>query len=534
MKTYRFLTPLFIAIFTLITACGGGGGGEDEPAPSKIAVEKVTLSDASINLVPGATKQLSATVTPANATNKTVTWESTSNSVATVNASGLVKAVNDGTATIIATADGKSAVCEVTVKSTTAVTVAGESATVDLSLGVSTTQLQKEIDAADEQGVTTYKLVGEAKNLGITSAYSTKNVFANTNAKVIDFSQVTGWPTITKNALYNSNASDDADYMTEELPGIPAQFFYGKGTVIQEIILPTEVQAIGAKAFCEVASLEKLSAPGLKIVGSQALQATGLKEINLPNVTTFGRAGAYYCHNLTKVSLENATYIGYNGFAICPQLKSVNIPKLAKLKGFTFSSCSALTEVNLPSLTSLNEGEFCECSALTTINLPLVETVGNTSGNYVGPFYKCVALTNASLPKAITIGVMAFMQCGGLKQLSLPVATTIYLRAFSGCSALSDISCPSVTNVKESVFEHCQSLKSLSLPNAVEIGKYALADTPLLQSLNLTASGDIEFAYQGNTFYCSLIDLSLNTNKQSEVKYGFQWKGLNWLSITFQ
>ena len=65
------------------------------------------------------TKQLSATFTPSNATNKTLVWSSPNTDVATVDESGLVTAVSPGSATILATAqDGSGLVasCEVTVK----------------------------------------------------------------------------------------------------------------------------------------------------------------------------------------------------------------------------------------------------------------------------------------------------------------------------------------------------------------------------------------------------------------------------------
>ena len=57
-----------------------------------------------------------AKVSPDNATNKTVTWSSSKSSVATVS-NGTVKAVAEGTATIMAKAGGKSATCLVTVTS---------------------------------------------------------------------------------------------------------------------------------------------------------------------------------------------------------------------------------------------------------------------------------------------------------------------------------------------------------------------------------------------------------------------------------
>lgn len=64
----------------------------------------------------GATRQLTATVYPSNAANKTLTWSSSNTSVATVSSTGKVTAVGSGTATITArTSNGKTATCRVTV-----------------------------------------------------------------------------------------------------------------------------------------------------------------------------------------------------------------------------------------------------------------------------------------------------------------------------------------------------------------------------------------------------------------------------------
>ena len=66
-------------------------------------------------LVGGNTKQLTATVAPANADDSTLVWTSGNAKVATVDQNGLVTAVGAGTTTITATAGGKSATCTVTV-----------------------------------------------------------------------------------------------------------------------------------------------------------------------------------------------------------------------------------------------------------------------------------------------------------------------------------------------------------------------------------------------------------------------------------
>ncbi len=84
-----------------------------------VPVLKVTLNYNSITLTASnRTKTLIATVTPSNATNKSVTWTSSNSAVAKVDADGVVSYGKSGTATITAkTVDGnKKATCKVTVK----------------------------------------------------------------------------------------------------------------------------------------------------------------------------------------------------------------------------------------------------------------------------------------------------------------------------------------------------------------------------------------------------------------------------------
>lgn len=82
----------------------------------QVAVSMITVSPKTLNLEVGQTRTLTATVTPDNATDKTVTWTSSNDKVATV-VDGTVAAVGEGTATITATAaNGKKDTCKVTVK----------------------------------------------------------------------------------------------------------------------------------------------------------------------------------------------------------------------------------------------------------------------------------------------------------------------------------------------------------------------------------------------------------------------------------
>lgn len=88
---------------------------------SNIAVTSVSLSPTSATLAVGGTQQLMPTVLPSNATNKAVSYVSNNTSIATVNASGLVTAIANGTATItVTTADGnKTSTAAITVSTAT-------------------------------------------------------------------------------------------------------------------------------------------------------------------------------------------------------------------------------------------------------------------------------------------------------------------------------------------------------------------------------------------------------------------------------
>ena len=83
------------------------------------AIEEITLSSTTLALIEGETAQLTATITPANATYQRLEWLSEDESIATVDAEGKVTAISEGTTTIHAMATDESgtiASCEITVE----------------------------------------------------------------------------------------------------------------------------------------------------------------------------------------------------------------------------------------------------------------------------------------------------------------------------------------------------------------------------------------------------------------------------------
>ena len=77
----------------------------------------VNINKTNITLLIGATEQLSATVTPTNATNQNITWSSSNANIVSVSNTGVITAQSAGTAIItVTTANGnKKATCTVTV-----------------------------------------------------------------------------------------------------------------------------------------------------------------------------------------------------------------------------------------------------------------------------------------------------------------------------------------------------------------------------------------------------------------------------------
>lgn len=102
MRVKSFLSALAlmvpICMATILTSC--------EKKDAIVAVTDIKVTPASVELKPGQTQTLTVSVLPENATDKTYTWSSSDESVATV-ADDVVTAVADGSAVITAvTTDG--------------------------------------------------------------------------------------------------------------------------------------------------------------------------------------------------------------------------------------------------------------------------------------------------------------------------------------------------------------------------------------------------------------------------------------------
>lgn len=81
-----------------------------------LPVQSISFEETEMNLKPQQGQRLTVTLSPETATQTALEWTSFDDSIATVSEQGVVTGIREGTTFIVAQIDGKTAVCEITVK----------------------------------------------------------------------------------------------------------------------------------------------------------------------------------------------------------------------------------------------------------------------------------------------------------------------------------------------------------------------------------------------------------------------------------
>lgn len=266
-------------------------------------VENITLDRDSLLLTPETVFALTATVTPSDATNTTIIWETSDPTVATVE-NGVVVAMYEGTAEISAISpDGARAVCTVTVSDPRTVVESG-------SCG----------DSAS------YVLYGDGELLirGFGDIDSVSSGAAPWYANRSEIKKVTVLSGVTSVGYY---AFSDC-------------------TNLETVILPESVETIGRYAFAGCTKLSAISLPNAitEIASHAFFGCSSLTEIVIPTgVTRISPSAFEDCTSLVTVVLhDGVTTIGESAFEGCSSLTSINIPSAAVVKNYAFDGCSGL------------------------------------------------------------------------------------------------------------------------------------------------------------------------------------------------
>ena len=181
------------------------------PSTAKIEVESVkvtSLFDVTEITTPGGSLQMLVDVLPVDATNRTVNWTAMPMSHATINANGMLTAINNGTVTVRATADdGSGKYGEMTIaisgqpQSVSSITVSGEGGATTITAPGGTLQMIADVlpeDAINKSvtwSVTPFPGIANISNTGLLAA--TGNGRVTVRATATDGSAKYGLTTIT-------------------------------------------------------------------------------------------------------------------------------------------------------------------------------------------------------------------------------------------------------------------------------------------------------------------------------------------------
>lgn len=241
---------------TIDTGSNGGGNPsqtvttakktETKPAASKVKVIKVGLNYSTIYLTKGKSKTLKATVSPSNATKKSVKWSSSNKKIATVNAKGKVTGKKAGTVTITVKAtdeSGKKAVCKVVVtapettdKKTTTASTAATSQTRQITTPVASGTGSSRTSVPATSGTT--------KKLSSGSSETTTAKKKNTAAEAT----TGGWSFSGDNYVPETNSAESEMDTVQEDTGVSDEGDRSKADGIRSVALLVAGGAAGLVA----------------------------------------------------------------------------------------------------------------------------------------------------------------------------------------------------------------------------------------------------------------------------------------------
>ncbi|MGN0539079.1 MAG: Ig domain-containing protein [Candidatus Fimenecus sp.] len=177
------------------------------------SVTGISLNTTSVSLKKGGTAQLTATVSPSDATNKTVTYSSSNSKVATVTSGGKITAVGGGTATITAKAGGKSATCKVTVSvAQTGITTSGSA---ERTVGIGST-LRLSVAKVPADATDNYSVTWSSSDTNIATVSSNGTVTGVALGTATITAKSNGWTASFKVTVTEKAEESSSDISSEE------------------------------------------------------------------------------------------------------------------------------------------------------------------------------------------------------------------------------------------------------------------------------------------------------------------------------
>ena len=518
-----------------------------------IAVSSVSLNKTSLSFTcTGSSQTLTATVSPSNATNKTLTWSSSNTSVATVS-NGVVKAVGFGTATITAKSNnGKTASCSVTVnpiqptgiKATPETsTLYGLNGTVKLTANVMPSNATNKAVtwSSRNTSVATVSSDGTVKAVGygttVITATTVNGLTSNCTINVKK-EEVTSLTIATKPTKTNYYVGD-----TLNTAGLTLKAAYNNGTTqtitsgftcTPTALTSAGVQTVtvnyGGKTATFAVNVQDVTLSGIAIASNptktsyyvgDTLDTTGLKlTATYSNGTTQTITGGFTC-TPTALSTAGAQTVTVNyGGKTATFTVNVELPVLPFVT-LTFDPTDGVLDLadtpektvypgeaygRLPEPTAdgmVFLGWYTESgkriTSLTTCDLTGDATVSarwalaSAEGWSFDEATGTLTLDGSGAMKEYTSAAEApwYSYRDSIEHLVVKSGvTSLSSYAFVGCQNLADITLPdTLQTIGTMTFYGCDNLNNVTIPASVRtIGSYAFADA--LSLSRITFAGD--------------------------------------------
>ncbi len=473
---------------------------------TQVEVSSISLNTATIEMVEGETFSLVATVLPKDAEYDGVTWASSNASVASVN-SGTVSAVKEGTATITASAGGKSAICSVKVSSKI---VAVTSITLDktsLSMQVGETELITAMVSPDNatdktvewgssdvavatvaDGIITAKKSGEATitaKSGSCIAECKVTITVSTESVTLDktsLSLAIGESATLTVTVKPDDATDKTVTWSSSDESV-ARVDNGKVTAVNAGQAKISAAVGNITTSCNVVVYQS---------DNVIIYTTTDKKVLKPyNEDAFGSAivSNTYVGDVGIITFEKSlTFIGNMAFYRQSKLQSIVIPNTVSTIGKkSFESCTGLLSVKLPQgLTSIDDNAFY-CTSMKALTFPdNVQEIGERA------FYACGSAFENNilvLPKKLqTISSYAFAYCNLRNIIWNEDLNYIGIWAFCK-NKFAEIVVPGVATLGSRAFDSCELLKKIEIQEGVtEIPIWCITDCGNLLEISLPSS----------------------------------------------
>ena len=429
-----------------------------------ISVTSITLDKVNAEVTEGESLTLTATVSPDNASNKTVVWSSSDDKVASVK-DGVVTTIKAGSVTITAKSEdgGGTASCAIVVKEIVipVTEISFENASIDLNeyeelvLQVTVTPdnaTNKKVvwSSSDESIVRVWQdgvVLGiKAGSATITAKSEDGDVSAECVVTVKEEIIVFEDKVVKRVCVLNFDQNDDGELSKAEAKNVitlkssffgdyadgvksfnELQYFTSLNTIpssafsyckyLKSIIIPDNVQTIRDRAFEGCSSLERIILPKtITSIGERAFNECKKLDIeDIPEKCTRIGEFAFSQTGITSVTIpDGTTTISKAVFDRCTFLEYANIPSsVTRIEEFAFSDCYSLVEAKLPdALTYLGRNAF-NGTKLKEIVIP--ETLVSIPGGcFAGTEIEEIVIPS----NIVSIGQLAF-KCGYLKKVTI-------------------------------------------------------------------------------------------------------------------